>query len=225
MQKRGKLENIKRDMSRNRLNILGLSEVWWKESRDLTSDGVRMICTVAKRDQGGVAILLDRETSMRVKKIVLQNDRLLLLKIQAEPADLVIIQVYMPTSTHEDIEVEELYEQLDCLIKAEKGNTNLIVMGDWNCIKGEGQNEKEVGAFGFGTRNERGERLAEFHWHRKLVVTKTCFENEKRRRYTWKQPGNTQRYQLDYILVRQRFRNSVKMNVVIQVQILILITT
>ena len=27
MQKRGKLENIKREMSRNRLNILGLSEV------------------------------------------------------------------------------------------------------------------------------------------------------------------------------------------------------
>ena len=118
MQKRGKLENIKREMSRNRLNILGLSEVRWKESRDLTSDGLRMICTAAKQGQGGVAILLDRETSMRVTKIVLQNDRLLLVKIQAEPADLVIIQVYMPTSTHKDNEVEEMYEQLDYLIKA-----------------------------------------------------------------------------------------------------------
>jgi len=202
MQKRGKLENIKREMSRNRLNILGLSEVRWKESRDLTSDGVRMICTAAKQGQGGIAILLDRETSMRVMKIVLQNDCLFLVKIQAEPADLVIIQVYMPTSTHEDNEVEELYEQLDCLIKAEKG--------DWNCIIGEGQDEKEVGAFGLGTRNERGERLVEFCRQRKLVATYTCFEHEKRRRYTWKLPGDTRRYQLDYILVRQRFRNSVK---------------
>ena len=210
MQKRGKLENIKREMSRNRLNILGLSEVQWKESRDFTSDGLRMICSAAKQGQGVVASVLDRETSMRVTKIVLQNDRLLLVKIQGEPADLVIIQVFMPTSTHEDNEVEEMYEQLDCLIKAENGNTNLIVMGDWNCIIGEGQDEKEVGAFGLGTRNERGERLVEFCWQRKLVVTNTCFEHEKRCRCAWRQPGDTRRYQLDYILVRQRFRNSVK---------------
>ena len=126
-------------MNPNRLNILGLSEVRWNESRDLTSDGVRMICTAAKQGQGGIAILLDTETSMRVMKIVLQNDCLLLVNIPAEPAELVIIQVYMPKSIHEDNKVEELYEQLDCLIKAEMGNTNLIVMGDWNCIIGEGQ--------------------------------------------------------------------------------------
>ena len=202
MQKRGKLENVKREMNRNRLNFLGLSEVRWKESRDLTSDGVRMICTAAKQGQGGVAILLERETSIRVMKIVLQSYHLLLVKIQAEPADLVIIQVYMLTSTHEDNEVEELYEQLDCLIKAEKSNTNVIVMEDWNCIIGEGQDEKEVGAFGLVTRNERGERFAELCWQRKLVVTNTCFEHEKRRRYAWKLLRDTRRYQLDYILVR-----------------------
>ena len=145
MQKRGKLENIKREMIRNRSNILGPSEVRWKESRDLASDGIGMTCTAAKQVQGGVTILLDRGTSIRVTKIVLQNDRLLLVKIQAEPADLVIIQVYMPTSTHEDHEVEEMYEQLDRLIKAKKGNTNHIVMGDWNSIIGEGNDEKEIG--------------------------------------------------------------------------------
>ena len=56
----------------------------------------------------------------------------------------------MPTSTHEKYEVEEIYEQLDCLIKAEKGNDNLIVMEDWNCTIGKGQNEKEAEACGLG---------------------------------------------------------------------------
>ena len=143
----------------------------------------------------------------------------------AEPADLAMIQVYMPTSTHKDNEVEDIYEQLDCLIKAEKGNDNLIVMGDWNCIIGEGKDENEVGAFGPGARNERGERLVEFCRERKLVVISNCFEHEKWRRYTWKQQGDNRRHQLDYILVRQRFRNSVKIHVVIQVQTLILTTT
>ena len=56
MQKRGKLESIKREMCRNRLNILGLSKVQWKGSGELASDGVRMISTAAKQFQGGVPI-------------------------------------------------------------------------------------------------------------------------------------------------------------------------
>ena len=32
----------------------------------------------------------------------------------------------------------------------------------------------------------------------------------RRRGYTWKKPGDTGRYQIDYIMVKQRYRNSVK---------------
>ena len=95
-------------------------------------------------------------------KIVLHSERLILVKLKAEPVDLVIIQVYMPTSAHEDTEVEEIYNQLNDLIEEENGNENLIVMGNWNSVIGEGKDGKEVGAFGLGTRNERGERLTEF---------------------------------------------------------------
>ena len=208
MQRKGKLENIKREMNRNRLNILGLSEVQWKESKDITSDGIRMISTAD--GQAGVAILLDRETAKRVTKIVLHSERLILVKLKAEPVDLVIIQVYMPTSAHEDTEVEEIYNQLNDLIEEEKGNENLIVMGDWKSVIEEEKDGKEVGAFGLGTRNEREERLAEFCQQRKMVIANTCFEHFKRRRYTWKRPGDTERFQLDFFLVRQRYRNSVK---------------
>jgi hypothetical protein len=43
-----------------------------------------------------------------------------------------------------------------------------------------------------------------------LIVTNTWFSNPKRRLYTWKAPGDQIRYQLDYILVKHRFRNCVK---------------
>ena len=56
-------------------------------------------------------------------------------------------------------------------LRQRRGNTNLKVMGDWNCIIGEGQDEKEIGAFGLGTKNERGERLIEFCREKKLVVS------------------------------------------------------
>ena len=83
-------------------------------------------------------------------------------------------------------------------------------MGDFNASVGEGKDEKVVGGYGLGTRNERGEMLSSFCKKNKLVVTNTWFQQEKRRRYTWNHPGGIERYQLDYILVRQRYRNGVK---------------
>lgn len=210
MLRRGKLENVKREMERNRINILGLSEVRWKEEGDFMSDDVRVIYSGGKEHRQGVAILLDKEMAKRVTNVMQCNDRMMMIKIEAEPVDIVIIQVYMPTTDHDDEEVEDIYEQLEELIENLKGNDNLIVMGDWNASVGEGREGAVVGEYGLGRRNERGERLAEFCRQQKMVATNTWYQQAKRRRYTWKKPGDTGRYQLDYILVRQRFRNSVK---------------
>ena len=210
MMRKGKLENVKLEMKRMNLNILGLSEVRWKEGGDFMSDGMRVIYAGGNENQRGVAVILDGETAKRVTKIVQHSDRLILVKIQAEPVDLVVIQIYMPTSDHEDEEVEELYEELEELMDKEKGNDYLVILGDWNAVVGEGRDGKEVGAFGLGVRNDRGQLLVEFCRRRKMKITNTWFDHNNRRRYTWKKAGDTGRYQLDYILVRQRYGNSVK---------------
>ena len=45
------------------------------------------------------------------------------------------------------------------------------------------------------------------------MVTNTWFKKQKRRRYTWIKPGDIGRFQLDYILVRERYHlNSVKVS-------------
>jgi len=44
----------------------------------------------------------------------------------------------------------------------------------------------------------------------RLIVINTWFRKPKRRLYTWKAPGDRSRHQLDYILVKHRFRNNVK---------------
>jgi hypothetical protein len=56
----------------------------------------------------------------------------------------------------------------------------------------------------------RGQMLIYFCERNGLVITNTWFKKPKRRLYIWKSPGDRSQYQLDYVLVKQRFRNSVK---------------
>ena len=115
----------------------------------------------------------------------------------------------MPTSQAGDEEIEKVYEDVDRVIQHVKGDDNLIIMGDWNAVVGEGAEDRVAGRYGLGSRNERGDRLLEFCNKYQLVIANTMFRNHKRRRYTWKRPGDTGRFQLDYIMVKQRFRNQV----------------
>src|SRR6476619_642208 len=134
----------------------------------------------------------------------------MVVKVKADPVDMVIVQAYLPTTDCEDEEVEKLYDQLEEILGKQKGTDNVIVMGDFNAVVGEGKEDRVVRKFGLEKRNDRGERLIEFCKSQNLVMTNTWFEQEKRRRYIWKRPGDLRRYQIDYILVRQRYRSSVK---------------
>src|SRR6476619_5370872 len=134
----------------------------------------------------------------------------MVVKVKADTVDMVIVQAYLPTTNYEDEEVDKLYDQREEMLGKQKETDNVIVMGNLNAVVGEGKEDRVVGKFGLGKRNDKGERLIEFCKSQNLVITNTWFEQEKRRRYTWKSPGDLRRCQNDYILARQRYRNSVK---------------
>ena len=52
--------------------------------------------------------------------------------------------------------------------------------------------------------------LIDFCKQHDLVVTNTWLKKIKTKLYTWKSPGDRNRYQIDYILVKQHFRNSIR---------------
>ena len=85
------------------------------------------------------------------------------VKIKAEPVDIMIIhrQVYMPTTNHEEEEVENTYERLEEVLDRTKGTDYVVIMGDWNAVVGEGADGKNIGKYGLGKRNNRGEKLTE----------------------------------------------------------------
>jgi exonuclease III len=75
-----------------------------------------------------------------VKKIAC-NYRLIAVKLNAEPVNVLIAQVFMPTSDYEDEEVEELYDRIEDILEEDrKGDTNTIIMGDWTSVVGNKSN-------------------------------------------------------------------------------------
>lgn len=210
LRKKGKLCNVIREMRRAKIKILGLCEVRWPEPGEINTEGVKIIHTGANDGQGGLAMLLDGPAARSVKEIYRFENKILMVKLKAVPTDIVAIQVYMPTTAHEEEEVDAMYDQLENMLEEIKGTDYVILMGDWNAVVGEGGVDGCMGNYGLGKRNKRGQKLIDFCIRQQLVITNTCFQHHKRRRYTWKMPGNGKRYQLDYIMVRKRYRNSVK---------------
>ena len=118
---------------------------------------------------------------------------------------------YNAPKEHKDDEVEELYDVLEEILEEDgKGDTNTVIMEDWNSVVGEESYRNIVGPDGLGRRNHRGQMLIIFCERNGLIVTNKWFRKPNGRLYTWKAPGDRSRHQLGYILVKHRFRNSVK---------------
>ena len=75
------------------------------------------------------------------------------------------------------------------------------MMGDYNAIVGEENADSYIGKYGLGKKNDRGSMLREFANNNKMVICNTVFKKPKRRIWIWQSP-RSERYQLDYIMIR-----------------------
>lgn len=223
--KTGKVEELKQEMKRAELDILGICETRWAGNGDFTSEEFRIIHSGnEKRGKNGVALILTGKWKNNILNTYHVNDRMMMIKIHAEPIDIYVIQVYFPTSNSDDEEVENMYEQLEDLLKITEEKTNVFVIGDFNASVGEQTfSSNTMGKFGLGKQNERGVRLLEFCEQMDMIITNTFFETPKRRRYTWKAPGDIRRFQIDFILVKKNIE--IKSSPVRATRVLTLIVT
>ena len=56
-----------------------------------------------------MAIVVHKSIMRSVIKKIVYNDRIIAIKLQTDPINILMMQVYMPKSEHDDGEVEELY--------------------------------------------------------------------------------------------------------------------
>ena len=94
---------------------------------------------------------------------------------QGKPFNIIVIQVYAPTSNAEEAEVECFYEDLQDLLELTPKKDVLFIIGDWNAKVGNHYIPGVTGKFGLGVQNEAGQRLIEFCHENTLVIANTLF--------------------------------------------------
>ena len=137
----------------------------------------------------------------------LKNDRMISVRLQGQPFNITVIQIYAPTRNAEETEVEWFFEDLQDLLKRTRKKDILFIIGDWNAKVGSQETLGLTGKFGIGMRIEAGQRLIEFCQQNALVIANTLFQQHNTRLYTWTSPDGQHRNQIDYSLCSQRWRS------------------
>ncbi|XP_045492403.1 craniofacial development protein 2-like [Colias croceus] len=202
-----KIVELEEELSKLRWDVIGLSEVR-REREDtitLTSGNLFFYREGDQQSQGGVGFIVHKSLVNNIVSIESVSSRVayLILRI-SQRYSLKVIQVYAPTSAHSDEEVEIMYEDVSRGMYTSKTHFN-VVMGDFNAKLGKrGDDELRVGQFGFGQRNPRGQKLADFLEKEGLFMMNSFFQKPNHRKWTWLSPDGRTKNEIDFIMTTKR---------------------
>ena len=74
------------------------------------------------------------------------------IRFQGKPFDIMVIQIYAPTSNDEEAEVKWFYEDLQDLLELTPKKDVLVIIGDWNAKVGSQEIPGVTGKFGLGVK-------------------------------------------------------------------------
>ena len=173
-------------MARVNTDILGISELKWTGMGEFNSDDhYTYYCGQKSIRRNGVAIIVNKRVQNAVLGCSLKNDRMISVCFQGKLFNVMVIQVYAPTSNAEEAEVEQFYEDLQDLLELTPQKDVLFIIGDWNAKVGSQETPGVTGKFGVGVQNEAGQRLIEICQENTLVIENTLFQQHQTRLYTW----------------------------------------
>ena len=114
----GKLEVVKQEMARVNIDILAISELKWTWMGKFNSDDHYIYyCGQESLRGNGVAIIINKRVWNAVLGCNLKNDRMVSVRLQGKPFNIMVIQGYALTSNVEEAEVEQFYEDLQDLLE------------------------------------------------------------------------------------------------------------
>ena len=114
----GKLELVRQVMARVNINILRISEIKRTEMSKFNSDDHYIYyCGQESLKRNGVALIVNKRVQNAVLGCNLKNNRMISVHFQGKPFNIIVIQVYAPTTNAKEAELEQFYENLQDLLE------------------------------------------------------------------------------------------------------------
>ncbi|XP_063613540.1 craniofacial development protein 2-like [Penaeus indicus] len=199
----GRSREIAETMKQRKVKILCVQEVRWRDGgvREI-GEGYKLYYSGSRTGRNGVGIILDEELKQRVAEVQRPSDRLMTIKVLAAKSLINIMSGYAPQIGCEDQEKEEFREQLEQSVREIPEKEEIILGTDQNCHVGKTARGYEAchGGFGYGLRNEEGEKMLETLESLELVLVNTGFKKRDEHLTTYRSGDSSS--QIDFLVVR-----------------------
>ena len=175
--------------------------------------GACLVTTSAWRNSsgastGGVGFMVTREAFDAISLVKSYSNRVMTMSFNGNPK-LTVITVYSPTEAATQDEAEEFHLVLRQAIADVPAHNLLQVVGDMNARLGK-ESSDDPGWYLHNRTNRNGELLRNTMLEGNLEATNHRFRKKPGKLWTFLSDATLTKGQIDYILVRRKWRNSVK---------------
>ncbi|XP_063686094.1 uncharacterized protein LOC134819873 [Bolinopsis microptera] len=176
-----------------------------KSSYLITSSATR---NRAQAAVGGVGFILTSKAFDATTEITPVTERILKISLNGNPKP-TFVCVYGPTDADSVEAAEKFHTDLRCAVSQIPAHNFLEVIGDFNAHLSK-RDENDFGWYFHERTNRNGELLRDTALECNLEITNTRFRKKRGKMWTHLSDGTLNKSQLDFILVRKKWRKSVK---------------
>ena len=112
-----------------------------------------MIYSGGENDRNGVDIVMKNSVAKSLMGFWAISGRVIMMKLEAKPININVMQVYAPTQNHDDEEIEKVYQEIQNGIKYAKSYEAIHILGDLNAKVRDEKYQNILGMQGLGRRN------------------------------------------------------------------------
>ena len=131
------------------------------------------------------------------------SDRIIVAEFNSNPKTS-FISCYSPTNVSDESLADDFYSSLSGTLQNIPAHTFLVIAGDFNAQMG-----RDIANFSFHQEtNRNGSKLNDLILEHELIASNTTFMKKRNKLWTFQSP-NGSKSQIDFILVRKKWKNSV----------------
>ncbi|EYC44370.1 hypothetical protein Y032_0463g1909 [Ancylostoma ceylanicum] len=189
-------------LQRRRIDLCAVQETRWSgsKSKDIGC-GFKIVYTGSKGTRNGVGIIVSERFRDSIAGVERFDDRLMKIVIVTLERRIHFFSAYAPQSGCSDNVKNDFWALIDEKTAAVPSEDTVIIAGDLNGHVGVTNDGYRChGGFGYGVRNDDGERILDYAESHNLIIANTKFRKRPSHLVSFYSGSN--KTQIDYVLVR-----------------------